>query len=203
MSSILLLVPISPDSVAMPGKWSRVRPPRPWWRSAATRPAMSGSSVSTAPASPSAPRVLLGKKDSTPPRPCSPAWTPSRLIPMPSALSSSTTSPCRAATSPIAVMSAMPVNRCAGSTNRLAGVTAASIASGASVWSPGSMSANCGTPPASTTAEAVATKEKAGTITPSPAFSPAARSKRTSASVPLFTPTTYWAPVYSRSRCSN
>ena len=46
------------------------------------------SSVITAPASPSAPRVLVGKKESTPPRPSSPACTPSQRIPIASALSS-------------------------------------------------------------------------------------------------------------------
>src|SRR4051812_17641067 len=65
------------------------------------------------------------------------------------------------------------------------------------------MSANTGRPPASTTAEAEAMNEKAGTTTSSPGRRPHARSKRTSASVPLFTPTTCFAPVYAASAASN
>jgi hypothetical protein len=57
------------------------------------------------------------------------------------------------------------------------------------------MSTNSGRPPASATEDAVATKENDGTSTPSPGRSPHARSSRTSASVPLFTPMTCAAPV--------
>lgn len=92
-------------------------------------------------------------------------------------------------------MSAMVWNRCTGITNRLRGVTAASSASGSIAYVPGSMSTNCGRPPASTTAEAVAKNEYAGTRTPSPGRSPQARSSSTSASVPLLTPITWRAPV--------
>ncbi len=57
------------------------------------------------------------------------------------------------------------------------------------------MSANTGRPPARTTDEAEATKLNAGTTTSSPGRSPAARISSTSASVPLFTPITWRAPV--------
>jgi hypothetical protein len=65
------------------------------------------------------------------------------------------------------------------------------------------MSANTGRPPASTTAEAEAMNEKAGTTTSSPGRRPHARSRSTSASVPLFTPTTCFAPVYAASASSH
>lgn len=159
MSSILLFAPGRALSVEMAGKLFSVRPVLPWWRSAATVAATSGSSVSTAPASPSAPSVLEGKKDRTPPTPCRPACTPLRRMPIASALSSTTVRPCCRATAVTAAMSAIVWNRCTGITNRLRGVTAAFSAAGSIAYVFGSMSTNCGVPPASTTAEAVAKNE--------------------------------------------
>ena len=96
------------------GRWSC--PSRPWWRSTPACSATSGSSVRIMPASPSAPSVLVGKKDSTPPAPSRPACRPSQRMPIASALSSTTVRPCRRASSPSAAMSAIWWNRCTGIT---------------------------------------------------------------------------------------
>ena len=177
-SSILLLVPETPDRLEMPAMWSMVLPSRPWWRSTAGPLGhLRVVGEHGIPASPSAPSVLVGKKDSTPPAPSRPACRPSQRIPIASALSSTTVRPC----SPGQLAERRHVghrwNRCTGITPGSAGDGRLQRRRVHRVVS-GSMSAKPRRPPASATAEAVAKKLNAGTTTPSPGRSPQARQQQ-------------------------
>ena len=152
---------------------------------AARAPRAHRRSVVSRPASPKAPRFLLGKNEKQPNAP---------MRAEPDAICRSRRSPAPRLRSPecrrgwrrvmIGSMSAPRPNRCTGMIALVRGVIAAAACAGSMLNVAGSMSTSTGVAPTRTTAPAVAKNENVVVTTSSPALMPSAISASSSASVP-------------------
>ena len=131
----------------------------PWFLTSLSALAVAASGVVTSPASPKAPRFLLGKNEKHAETPNVPAWRSPMRLPIACAASSITGTPAFAAIWPMASMSAHWPNRCTGMIAFVRGVIADATAAGSRLKLTGSMSTRTGRAPTRAIDPAVAKNE--------------------------------------------